>query len=462
MRGIWKWLPARFVVPGLMLLYLAHVSVGPSPYLQLLPVLAVGLAAREWQLRGGAITVAAMIPILFFAGWRYSALAVPADLVPHQAFLQTWMIRGLTVSWLAMVLLVIFVSSMSSQARRLDQVNAELRHAQQQLTALHQIALSLSTTLDVTRLLEIILERLGQLWGYHHGAVILYDDAAGELVIAAAREYSVPVGTRGSADAGICGTVFQTGRPEIVGDVTIDPRYIPGIPGARSELAVPLIWEGRTVGVLNVESTDLNAYGQSDLDVLTTVAEQAAAAIGNARLHQKTRDLAITDPHTGLFNYRHFQDRLALAVRDAQLMATQTSLLMLDLDFFKRCNDMYGHPTGDAVLQQFARVLSESCRADDLVFRYGGEEFSVILPGASEETAVRVAERIRQKAGGHRFTTLTGRPLDFQLTVSIGVACYPRDGLSHVDLLIAADTALYAAKTGGRNRVVAAAPALHP
>ncbi|HWI51904.1 MAG TPA: sensor domain-containing diguanylate cyclase [Symbiobacteriaceae bacterium] len=401
MPGIRKWLPARFVVPGLFLLYLLLTAAWPSPVL----TLPLGLAV--------------------------------------------------------LVALLVYVGHVTRQTRELDRVNANLRHAQQQLTALHQIALSLSTTLDVHRLMEIILEQLGQFWGYYHGAILLIDEQSGELIVAAARDYSRAAGQHFAPDRGICGHVFRTGQPVLVHDVTKDPRYIEGVPGARSELAVPLIWEGRTLGVLNVESHEVAAYTRADLDLLTTVAEQAAASFGNARLHAETRDLAITDSHTGLFNYRHFQEQLAVAVREAQLMATHVSLLMLDLDFFKRCNDTYGHPTGDAVLQQFARVVRESCRTGDQVFRYGGEEFTVILPGAQEEVAVRVAERIRERVAQYGFVTRSGRRLDFQITVSIGVSSYPRDCLSHGDLLIAADKALYAAKAGGRNRVVSTGSDAH-
>lgn len=453
MLGVWKRLPARYVVPGLFLLYFVSAAALPSPFLALLLGLAVLFAAREWDLAGGVAAAVAMIPALAFGWWRTSGAVTGMD---DSAFVVSWLARAYAFAWLALAFLGGYVGALSHKARQLDRVNAHLRQVQEQLTALHQIALSLSATLDISRLLETMLERLGQLWGYEHGAILLADEATGELIVAAARDYAITPGERMPPDRGICGDVFRSGRPALVGDVTKDTRYFHGVPGARSELAVPLIWEGRTIGVLNFESKHLNAYGADDLDLLTTVADQAAVAIGNARLHQQTRDLAITDQQTGLFNYRHFQERLAVTVRDAQLMGTHASLLMLDLDFFKRCNDTYGHPTGDAVLQQFARLVRESCRADDQVFRYGGEEFTVILPGAPEEVAVRVAERIREKVAQYPFTNRAGRQLEFQLTVSIGVACHPQDGLTHVDLLIAADKALYAAKTGGRNRVVSA------
>ncbi|HWI63324.1 MAG TPA: sensor domain-containing diguanylate cyclase [Symbiobacteriaceae bacterium] len=461
MRGMWKQLPAHFVVAGLGTLYLVLTTLRPSPYLAILLGMAVVAAAQAWDRWGSIGSALLAIPALFYAWLRVSKSDIVASMGDHSPFVVAWIGRGYMLIWLALALLAWYVCRLSHRTRELEAASAHLRHVEQQLTALHKIALSLSTTLDVSRLLEIILEQLGQLWGYDHGAILLYDKETNDLVIAAARDYARPLGERFAADQGICGQVFQSGQPMLVGDVKQDARYIEGIPGARSELAVPLIWEGKTLGVLNVESQSPHAYCQTDVDLLSTVAEQAAASIGNARLHQETRDLAITDPHTGLFNYRHFQDQLAVAVRESQLMATPASLLMLDLDFFKRCNDTYGHPTGDAVLQQLARVLRDSTRAHDQVFRYGGEEFAVILPGTSEEAAVRVAERIRERVAAYGFITRSGRRLDFPITVSIGVSCYPKDGLTHVDLLIAADKSLYAAKAGGRNRVVAASSGVH-
>jgi diguanylate cyclase (GGDEF)-like protein len=452
---------AGLAVPGLLLLYVAVANVVPSPFLTLLPGIAVVLATLVWEMRGGMLAALAAAPCLAWGLWRLVSSPVLTDLAEHDGFVVGWVTRGYIIVWITFAVLAGVVSVLAHRSRQLVQANRDLNQAQQRLTALHQIALSLSTTLDVSRLLETILEQLGQLWGYTHGAILLLDEATDELVVTAAREYANGIGCRFPSGAGVTGQVVQTGRPVQVGDVMLDSRYIDGVAGARSELAVPLVWEGRILGVLNVESHTPDAYGQNDLDLLATVAEQAAASIGNARLHQQTRDMAITDPHTGLFNYRHFQDQMTAAVRDAQLMGTTCSLLMLDLDLFKRCNDTYGHPTGDAVLQQFARVLRDSCRSVDLVFRYGGEEFAIILPGAPEDAALRVAERIRERAAGHPFVTRSGRRLDFPVTVSIGVASYPKHGLTHVELLIAADTALYAAKAAGRNRVVTASAGSH-
>lgn len=362
-------------------------------------------------------------------------------------------------TWGSGLLLAAAAASIIRQRRAVIALQSKLGQAEQRLSAIHQIALSLSTTLDVNRLLEVILEQLGRLWGYDYGAVLLLNEARTHLTLASARGYLPKAGYQMPATEGICGAVIQTGQPVLVADVKLDPRYVPGVSEAQSELAVPLVWENQIIGVLNVESRVTEAYTEADIALLTTVAEQAAAAIASARLHHETRVLAITDEHTGLYNYRHFQAQVTAAVRQSQLVGHACSLIMLDLDLFKRCNDTYGHPTGDAILEQVAHVLRDACRHEDLIFRYGGEEFAILLPQSDCEAALRVAERIRAKMASYPFTTLSGRHLDFALTASLGVATAPTDGLTSVDLVLAADKALYAAKTSGRNQVLTAAQA---
>lgn len=445
MRRLGEILQNRALVPVLIGLYVLQQWLWPDHSVIILLVWAVMIAARTWELRGGLV-VAVLCTISMGLGvWRQTIAAGE-----YHPFLVD------SSLWLAVVLFLFAatVGNLTHRTRAMLKANEELRQAQQRLAALHTIALSLSTTLDVGVLLEKILEQLGKLWGYDYGAIVLMDEEAGDMVVAGARGYMGGIGHRIPAGQGIAGAVIASGKPICVDDVTQDPRYILGLEAARSELAVPLLWEGKTLGVLNVESRLPKAYGPADIALLSTVAEQAAAAIGNARLHQRTQQLALTDPHTGLFNYRHFQDQVAAMVRDSQLTGQPFSLILLDIDYFKRVNDTYGHPTGDAVLEQMAQVLRESCRQGDLCYRYGGEEFAVTLPGAAQEDSLRVAERIRDKISSSTFYTKSDRPLETPITVSIGVSSYPRDGITQVDLLLAADRALYQSKASGRNRVM--------
>jgi diguanylate cyclase (GGDEF)-like protein len=171
-------------------------------------------------------------------------------------------------------------------------------------------------------------------------------------------------------------------------------------------------------------------------------------AEANARLAQ----LAVTDGLTGLYNHRHFHERLTLEVERSQRSGLPLSLLMLDVDHFKQFNDTFGHPAGDEVLRQLARVLTDTRRANDVVARYGGEEFAVILVDTAKFTAAKVAERVRERIAAHDFSDAAQKA--GKISVSLGVATFAEDGTDAEALVRSADTALYAAKRAGRNRVV--------
>ena len=174
-------------------------------------------------------------------------------------------------------------------------------------------------------------------------------------------------------------------------------------------------------------------------------------AEANSRLAQ----LAVTDGLTGLYNHRHFHERLALDVERSARNGLPLALLMIDVDHFKYYNDHHGHPAGDEVLRQIARLLSEGRRANDLVARYGGEEFSLILVDTAKFTAAKLAERIRERIATHAFAHAGAQP-NGRVSISIGVASFPDDAAAADVLIRAADTALYQAKRAGRDCVVLA------
>ncbi|MBA3538341.1 MAG: diguanylate cyclase [Deltaproteobacteria bacterium] len=187
-----------------------------------------------------------------------------------------------------------------------------------------------------------------------------------------------------------------------------------------------------------------------------------------AKIHERTHELAeansrlgqlaVTDGLTGLYNHRHLHERLTLEVERSQRSGLPLSLLMLDVDHFKQFNDTFGHPAGDEVLRQLARVLADTRRANDVVARYGGEEFAVILVDTPKFTGAKVAERVRERIAAHDFSDAA--PRASKLSVSIGIATFPDDGADAEGLVRSADTALYAAKRAGRNRVVLATESL--
>ncbi len=185
-----------------------------------------------------------------------------------------------------------------------------------------------------------------------------------------------------------------------------------------------------------------------------------------AKIHERTHELAeansrlaqlaVTDGLTGLYNHRHFHERLALEVERSGRNGLPLSLLMIDVDYFKHYNDHHGHPAGDEVLRQLARILTDGRRANDLVARYGGEEFSIILVETNKFTGAKLAERLRERVAAHPFPDSADQP-GGAVSISLGLSTFPDDAVDAVSLVRSADDALYAAKRAGRNRCVLAA-----
>ena len=193
-----------------------------------------------------------------------------------------------------------------------------------------------------------------------------------------------------------------------------------------------------------------------DMEAAMRLLDTASLAVSNALLHEKTVQLSKTDGLTGLKNYREFKEAFQKELLRSKRYQRISSLLMIDVDHFKRYNDAYGHPQGDVLLKNMAELIQNNFKDTDIVARYGGEEFAVLLVeiGAKDQ-AVAVAERLRVMVERHRFSYEEAQP-GGSVTISVGVSCYPEDGLAADELIQAADEALYRAKNEGRNRVVVA------
>jgi diguanylate cyclase (GGDEF)-like protein len=195
------------------------------------------------------------------------------------------------------------------------------------------------------------------------------------------------------------------------------------------------------------------------MDFFSAVADQVGIAVQNARLHEQTVALSITDPLTGVPNRRHLFQQLEAELARARRFGTPLSMVMIDIDHFKHLNDAAGHSAGDDVLRQVCKLMRKSLRKVDTLARYGGEEFVVLLPQITREEAFEVAEKLRRGiAEGnveHGATQPGGR-----VTISVGVATLPFDATEQAKLVDCADSALYASKRGGRNRVTAYQPGM--
>ena len=215
----------------------------------------------------------------------------------------------------------------------------------------------------------------------------------------------------------------------------------------RSTVVAALRTEGQVLGFLYLGAVGENEFDEEHRQLVTTVAYQMAVAINNARLYEQTRQMAFTDGLTGLFLHRFFQVRLSEEITAAEKAGTSLCLVMVDTDNFKTYNDTLGHPAGDALLKEIATLLKDKVRHSDIVCRYGGDEFALILKDVPKEEAAKTCERIRETF------QLRFANQGVQVTASIGLACYPSDADNKADLTRKADEALYVSKRGGRNRV---------
>lgn len=230
------------------------------------------------------------------------------------------------------------------------------------------------------------------------------------------------------------------------------PIFGPELPlkEAGSLLCLPLIQQNFVTGLLVFGAARKNAFSPYEIKILEVLAVQAAVSLENARVHAEMEQMAVRDGLTGCFNHRHFQEWLDQELHRATRMPIPISLILCDIDNFKRFNDTYGHPVGDEVLKTVAGVLRNSVRKNDLAARYGGEEFALVLLNTSAKDAVRFANRVREMVAKSR-VRFAGEFLG--VTLSLGVATFPDHAQEKAPLIELADKALYAAKEKGRDRV---------
>jgi len=224
---------------------------------------------------------------------------------------------------------------------------------------------------------------------------------------------------------------------------------------AQSLMIVPMTSHGDVHGLLLTESLELDHFGDLDVRMLSIVARSAALALENANLHQQTEALNIIDELTGAYNYRFFVKKLEEEKKRALRYDLPLSLIMVDIDWFKKINDTYGHEVGNDVLRELSGVIQFCIRDVDVFIRYGGEEFVVILPQTPQVEAAHIGERIRSQV--EEMIIDTDKAVDqsgrLKITVSVGVTSFPENGKSHEDLVSVADQALYRAKGSGKNLV---------
>jgi diguanylate cyclase (GGDEF)-like protein len=330
------------------------------------------------------------------------------------------------------------------------------------LLVFHNVARALTSSLDRDAILRAIMQQMEQFFKPETWSLLLVDDARHDLFYAVAvghteaelRDVRVPIGH------GLAGWVAAHGESLIVPEVSQDPRFdarfapLEGEDTApafrvRSAICMPLRSRQKTLGVIQLFNCQLDTLTDYTISFLHVLCDYAAIAIDNARAVERIQELTITDDCTGLYNVRHMYHVLEGYVDAAERTPAPFSLIFVDIDYFKNVNDRHGHLVGSHLLKEVGEALRAGLRKEDLVFRYGGDEFVVLLPRADKDAAQFAAERLLNDMRRRHF----GNVLALEVRASFGVATWPEDGESIHDVIRAADSMMYKVKAANRDNV---------
>ncbi|GBE58096.1 phytochrome-like protein cph2 [bacterium BMS3Abin01] len=329
-----------------------------------------------------------------------------------------------------------------------------VQHEIEQLNSLSDIALAISSELNWEQVIDTVMDKGLALTESQAAAVVLYDEE---------KQAFADTYTKGLSDEFVSRMQFREGGLAdecLLGDSAVfsddlDARHrlsdLARREGIRAFICLPLKVRKKRLGVFYVYSKEVEAYGRDELSVLTILSNQAAIAIQNAQMLERSQEEAVTDGLTGLYNQRFFYSRLEEEMERSSRNQKPVSVIFCDLDRFKSFNDINGHALGDMALREVSRLITESKRAIDIAARYGGEEFALILPETDSSGAQIIAHRIRRRIAGFSFESRS--KASSMLTASVGLAGYPNDGQQANELVDKADWSMYFSKRQGGNRV---------
>jgi diguanylate cyclase (GGDEF)-like protein len=347
------------------------------------------------------------------------------------------------------------------ERRRSSAAPAERREAGE-VAVFHELGKALTSSLQLDQVLRTIMEKIEEFLHPDTWSLLLVDQAKEELYfeLAIGKNAHTLKDVRIKMGQGIAGWVAESQQAVIVPDVSQDTRFFAKVDEktkmeTRSIVAVPVRFRDHCLGVIElVNCVGGNGFGDRDLALLEALADFAAIALENARHVQRIHELTITDDCTSLYNARHLNFILETEIYRSQRYGYEFSLIFLDLDHFKSVNDTHGHLAGSKLLAEIGDVLRVNCRLIDFAFRYGGDEFVILLPQTSKESACGVARRLHKLI--REMHWLRSEGLDVHLTTSAGVAAYPTDAKTKAQLLHLADEAMYLVKNTTRDSVAVA------
>jgi diguanylate cyclase (GGDEF)-like protein len=319
------------------------------------------------------------------------------------------------------------------------------------LRVFHDVARALTSSLDLDSILGAIMQQMEQFFEPESWSLLIVDEEQQNLYYAvAAGKSSGDRNLRVDMGEGIAGWVAQHGEPVIVSEPGNDPRFTVNAGSAsvspvRCAICIPLRSRDRTLGVIELLNYRASTLTDETLAFLRVLCDYAAIAI---------QELTITDDCTGLFNSRHLFSVTESELERSRRFNLPFSLIFIDLDHFKRVNDLHGHLTGSRLLAEIARTIKHSVRGIDSAFRYGGDEFIVLLPQTAKDAALEVTQRLLHSLRDTRYLLSEG--LELCMMASFGVASYPEDGNSVQEIIGAADEMMYLVKNSSRGNIAVA------
>src|SRR5499425_1312151 len=335
---------------------------------------------------------------------------------------------------------------------------AETARQTQELHIFHDVAKALTSSLDLDSILQTIMEKMAEYFRPDTWSLLMVDEEKAELyfAIAVGQASEALKNVRLKVGEGIAGHVAKFGDKLIVPNVRTDKRVTKRIDDltqmeTHSIICVPLKSKLRVLGVIQLVNVEMKHFGHEEEFFLQALCDYAAIAIENARSVEKIQELTITDDCTGLYNARHLYKTLEQEVYRSSRFGYEFSVLFIDLDHFKQVNDTHGHLIGSKLLAEIGYLIKAQLRLIDYAFRYGGDEFVVLLPQTGKDQALVVAKRLRDGLRASCFCKEEG--LNLNVRASIGVATYPHDARSAHDVIRQADGMMYMVKNSTRDNI---------
>jgi diguanylate cyclase (GGDEF)-like protein len=327
------------------------------------------------------------------------------------------------------------------------------------LMACLEVGKLLTSTVSRDRILELIMHRVSQLIEADNWSLLLIDRETGELtfeVVVGLNEERFK-GLQLAPGEGIAGHVARTGEQVFITHAGQDPRFNPQVDeltgfSTESIACIPLQIYGETLGVMEILNLkDMEAFRAQELPVLNILADYAAIAIENSRCFARIERMTVTDEYTGLYNARYLHQVLDEFIRQAQQKGTGIAVVFADIDNFKEVVDTFGHLAGSRMLKEIGESIAGCLAERDVLIKYGGDEYVIILPDVTRREAVERIKRVHRKIRESSY--LTSEPTTVRATASLGIAMYPDDASTKKDLLIKADNAMYRVKRSDKDGI---------